>query len=171
MFKKFMKGIALVCVLMLVAGCTVKTYMQDRYRLDQVMKGNAGCLQGTCPERGDYKDTRETFVIEVQTKPRAPKMEETSVTEETIYKSEETYKSETYSAPVQKTVIYKAEESVQAEPVFQNYTIENGDTLQKISKKFYDTYKNWYKIYEANTDVISNPDRVKPGTVIRIPPK
>ena len=49
------------------------------------------------------------------------------------------------------------------------YTIEKDDTLQKISKKFYDSFSQWHRIYEANRAAIKNPDRLKPGTVITIP--
>ena len=54
-------------------------------------------------------------------------------------------------------------------PSFQEYTVQKDDTLQKISKKFYDSYSKWPKIYEANRDVISDPDRIKPGIVLKIP--
>ena len=60
-------------------------------------------------------------------------------------------------------------EEASSEPTFVEYKIEEGDTLQKISKKFYDTYRRWNEIYEANKDVLSSPDRIKPGKVIRIP--
>jgi nucleoid-associated protein YgaU len=52
---------------------------------------------------------------------------------------------------------------------FEEYTIEKNDTLQKISKKFYNTYRKWGQIYEANKDVIPDPDKITPGIVIRIP--
>lgn len=55
--------------------------------------------------------------------------------------------------------------SVQA----QTYTVQKDDTLQKISKKIFGTYGKWYKIYEANKDKISNPNILKPGTVLTIP--
>ena len=44
------------------------------------------------------------------------------------------------------------------------------DTLQKISKKVYGSHGKWTKIYDANKDKIKNPNFVKPGTVITIPP-
>ncbi|MCB9770924.1 MAG: LysM peptidoglycan-binding domain-containing protein, partial [Candidatus Omnitrophica bacterium] len=49
------------------------------------------------------------------------------------------------------------------------YVIQKNDTLQKISKNVYGTYKKWYQIYEANKDIISDPNRIKPGLTIRIP--
>ena len=51
----------------------------------------------------------------------------------------------------------------------ENYTVEKNDTLQKISKKFYGTTKNWPKIYEANKDVLRSPDKLYAGQNLRIP--
>ena len=50
-----------------------------------------------------------------------------------------------------------------------DYEVQKGDTLQKISKKFYDTYRKWPQILEANKDVVKNPNRIKPGMVLQIP--
>lgn len=52
---------------------------------------------------------------------------------------------------------------------FQTYKVQKGDTLWKISRKFYGSGKEWRKIYEANPDILSNPDKVKAGMDIRIP--
>ena len=49
------------------------------------------------------------------------------------------------------------------------YTIEKDDTLQSIAKKFYGSFGKWVKIYNANKDVIADPNRIKPGTKIKIP--
>jgi len=51
----------------------------------------------------------------------------------------------------------------------EKYTVQKGDTLQKISQKFFGTTKKWYKIYEANRDVLKSPDKIYPGQVINIP--
>ena len=56
-----------------------------------------------------------------------------------------------------------------ARPTFRPYTVDKDDTLQKIAKKFYDSYGKWTRIHEANKSVIPNPDRIKPGTVLQIP--
>lgn len=52
---------------------------------------------------------------------------------------------------------------------FQTYTVQKGDTLWSISRKFYGSGSNWRKIFKANQDLISNPDKVKAGTELRIP--
>lgn len=49
------------------------------------------------------------------------------------------------------------------------YTVQKKDTLQKISSKFYGTTKKWKMLYNANTDVLKNPNKVYPGMKIKIP--
>ena len=54
---------------------------------------------------------------------------------------------------------------------FQTYTVLKGDTLWKIANKFYGSGTKWRKIYQANQDTLSDPNRVRVGTKIRIPSK
>ena len=54
-------------------------------------------------------------------------------------------------------------------PRAKSYTVEKGDTLQKISDKFYGTTRKWTEIYEANKDALKHPSRIYPGQVITIP--
>lgn len=52
----------------------------------------------------------------------------------------------------------------------RTYTIESGDTLSKIAKEHLGHASAWRDIFEANRDVIENPDRIFPGQVIKLPP-
>ncbi|MBC7720352.1 MAG: LysM peptidoglycan-binding domain-containing protein, partial [Chitinophagaceae bacterium] len=52
----------------------------------------------------------------------------------------------------------------------QMYTVVSGDTLSKISKAFYDTPNKYTQIFEANRPMLSHPDKIYPGQVLRIPP-
>lgn len=49
------------------------------------------------------------------------------------------------------------------------YTIQKGDTLSGIAKAFYGKASDYPKIFEANREVIKDPDLIYPGQVIRIP--
>lgn len=49
------------------------------------------------------------------------------------------------------------------------YTIESGDTLSKIAEKHYGNASDYTKIFEANREVIGDPDKIYPGQRIRIP--
>lgn len=51
----------------------------------------------------------------------------------------------------------------------ETYTVEEGDTLMRISAKFYGTNRKWRDIREANKTVISTDGRVRAGQVIRLP--
>jgi nucleoid-associated protein YgaU len=56
-----------------------------------------------------------------------------------------------------------------AEPVEQTYTVVSGDSLSKIAKKYYGDAKKWRRIFDANRDIIKNPDLIHPGEVLKIP--
>ncbi len=51
------------------------------------------------------------------------------------------------------------------------YTIVSGDSLSKIAKKFYGNAMDYPKLFEANKEVIKDPDLIYPGQKIRVPPK
>lgn len=51
----------------------------------------------------------------------------------------------------------------------RTYTVSSGDTLSKIAKRFYNDGNEWQRIFNANRDVLSNPDRIVPGQHLRIP--
>lgn len=50
------------------------------------------------------------------------------------------------------------------------YTVESGDTLWKISEAHYGKGARYMEIFEANTPLLSDPNRIYPGQVLRIPP-
>jgi nucleoid-associated protein YgaU len=49
------------------------------------------------------------------------------------------------------------------------YTVVRGDTLSAISKTQYGNANQYMKIFEANKPMLSNPDKIYPGQVLRIP--
>ena len=49
------------------------------------------------------------------------------------------------------------------------YTVQSGDTLSAISKKFYGNANDYMEIYNANRDQLTDPDKIKPGQVLKIP--
>ena len=51
----------------------------------------------------------------------------------------------------------------------KTYTVEDGDTLYGIAKKFYGNIQAWKAIREANKAVISSDNRLKAGDVITLP--
>lgn len=57
------------------------------------------------------------------------------------------------------------------EPEPQYYVIEKGDTLWAIAKKFLGNGNRYPEIFEANKEVILDPDKIFPGQKIIIPTK
>lgn len=58
----------------------------------------------------------------------------------------------------------------QSEPEAQFYTVVRGDNLSKISKQHYGDPNKYMKIFEANKPMLTNPDKIYPGQMLRIPP-
>jgi len=51
----------------------------------------------------------------------------------------------------------------------RTYTVAKGDTLSQIAKQHYGDANTWRRIYDANRDVLKDPDRIFPGQVLKIP--
>lgn len=54
-------------------------------------------------------------------------------------------------------------------PQAKFYTVVSGDTLSKISKEFYADANKYNTIFEANKPMLTHPDKIYPGQVLRIP--
>jgi len=60
-----------------------------------------------------------------------------------------------FTAPVEEEVEY--------------YTVQPGDSLSKIAKEYYGNAMKYPEIFEANREVIKDPDLIYPGQKLRIP--
>jgi LysM repeat protein len=56
-----------------------------------------------------------------------------------------------------------------AEPAAKTYTVKSGDTLSKIAKEFYGNANEYNKIFQANTEKLSSPDKIQVGQELVIP--
>ncbi|ABU76629.1 peptidoglycan-binding protein LysM [Cronobacter sakazakii] len=54
-------------------------------------------------------------------------------------------------------------------PESQFYTVKKGDTLSAISKEVYGDANQYPKIFEANKPMLTSPEKIYPGQVLRIP--
>ena len=61
----------------------------------------------------------------------------------------------------------KARKGANKEAVF--YTVKAGDSLSKIAKKMLGNAMKYPDIFEANTPMLTHPDKIYPGQVLRIP--
>lgn len=162
------------------SGVHLRSYIEDKPRVDQEVSGNQGYLQGKSDELPTRKKkTRKMYVLEISKEAE----EAQDITIETQEKAKPTYE-ESMNLPAQESKpvtnfdtdldIPSFDDESMDMPASQEgqvvqYTVEKDDTLQKISQKFYNSHSKWPKIYEANKDKIKNPDRIKPGIVLSIP--
>ena len=49
------------------------------------------------------------------------------------------------------------------------YVVVSGDSLSKIAQREYGNANQWPRIYEANRDLLKDPDKIYPGQKLRIP--
>lgn len=52
---------------------------------------------------------------------------------------------------------------------FHKHTVQKGDTLGKIAKKYYGKAGAYMQIFEANSDILKNPDSIFPDQELTIP--
>ena len=50
------------------------------------------------------------------------------------------------------------------------YEVKSGDSLSKIAKHEYGDASKWQLIFEANTDILKDPNKIFPGQKLKIPP-
>ncbi|MCM4151272.1 LysM peptidoglycan-binding domain-containing protein [Arenibacter sp. N53] len=63
----------------------------------------------------------------------------------------------------------KANITVADESVYHRHTVKSGESLSKIAKKYYGDPMKYKKIFEANTNILKNPDVIHPDQVLVIP--
>lgn len=173
-----MKGLKIIGLIAFVlcfvlSGCIVRTYESTRDRVDQEISGNRGYLKGSAPssmETPERKTTRTTRVVEIELHPplkfeKVKKGTAEQIADPSSEKTEDSiYGNRGY---ITQSISPEIEES--SAPSIEKYTVQKGDTLQKISQKFFGTTKKWHKIYEANKDSMKGPNKIYPGQVINIP--
>ena len=54
-------------------------------------------------------------------------------------------------------------------PTSQTYTVKPGDSLSKIAKEHLGNGNLYMEIFNANKDVLTDPDKLKPGMVLKLP--
>ncbi|HXF74845.1 MAG TPA: ABC transporter substrate-binding protein [Methylomirabilota bacterium] len=81
--------------------------------------------------------------------------------------------SEDKARPVAKPVPTTSDKALASAPVAkqgaQQYIVKPGDTLSKLAGQFYSAPYKWDKIYQANRDVLKNPDYIYIGMKLVIP--
>ncbi len=193
MNHKFVKYLILLLFVFLGTACSsskiaTRFYAEDKPRVDQEIYGNAGYIMGG-PEEPippPEKKTRKIYILEFSQDVDQP------VPDGTLYERDSKNdkgpgdldlpprkKVKVEPAPAVPKIALpefdemdetsSADTGTSTRDILTEYTVEENDTLQKISKKFYDSYSKWHKIYEVNKSLIKDPNFIKPGIVIKIP--
>ena len=59
--------------------------------------------------------------------------------------------------------------TAERQDIFGEYEVKSGDTLSGIAKKLTHGKLNYNQIFEANRDILHDPDKIKPGQRLKIP--
>lgn len=59
--------------------------------------------------------------------------------------------------------------TVADQSVYHRHTVKSGESLSKIAKQYYGDPMKYKKIFEANTNILKNPDIIHPDQVLVIP--
>lgn len=51
----------------------------------------------------------------------------------------------------------------------ETYTVKAGDSLSKIAKEHLGNANAYMAIFNANRDILTDPDKIKPGMVLKLP--
>ena len=171
-----------------LTGCArITTKVVEKPRVDQEVRGNQGYLQGSAPAAPERKMTRQM----VQTDIEMPTLQELNPWKKPAQGPAEGPAAAVSPPAPSRTVEFTPlpepaparvwEEEPPArivetparvmppQPAGTTYTVQKGDTLQKIASQFYGTSRKWQRIYEANRDVLKSPDRVYPGQELFVP--
>jgi LysM repeat protein len=54
-------------------------------------------------------------------------------------------------------------------PEIKTYTVQPGDSLSKIAKQYYGNASDYMKIFNANKDQLTDPNKIQIGQVLKIP--
>lgn len=63
----------------------------------------------------------------------------------------------------------KANITVADDSVYHRHVVESGESLSLIAKRYYGDPMKYRKIFEANSDLLDNPDLIHPGQELIIP--
>ena len=65
----------------------------------------------------------------------------------------------------------KANITVEDDSVYHRHVVKSGESLSKIAKEYYGDPMKYKAIFEANTNILKNPDVIHPDQVLVIPNK
>ena len=158
-------------IVILLSGCAARTFVADQKSADTLAahpEGNRGYLMGKPPQDLPEAQPRRVPTLEIELGSRNPALEKKAPVESY---QEPVNRNEALASPSREETPVPAVSPVEpaASSLAQKeYTVQSGDTLQKISQKLYGTTKKWHKLYLLNKDILKSPDKIHPGMVIKV---
>jgi len=183
--------VCLVGVAVGLSGCTkISTRVIEKPRLDQKLDaGNRGYIGSGArmPEEPPRKTTRKFLNIDVELptlKELTPwpikaededsnvEIDESAMGDPDVvddWSAESDQRAPVSSRPTQYVppIVKSIETAPIAEPT--TYVVVSGDTLEKIADKVYGDSKKWRVIYDANRDLLDDPNHIYQGNELLIP--
>ena len=165
-------------VVILLSGCMTRTFVAEQKSEDTLAahpEGNRGYLMGKPPQDLPEAKPRMVPTLEIELGSGNPTTEK-----KTFFAPYTPVKDyEVSAAPARNDSVSPSREEAPvpevnpAEPVVsapaqKEYTVQSGDTLQKISQKLYGTTQKWHKLYLLNKDIMKSPDKIHPGMTIKV---
>jgi len=179
---KYIKTVGMaVLVGLFASGCArIQTKVVEKPRVDQELQqggGNRGYLKGSGPAGGPRSATRQMLEtnIELPTGQELNPWRKKKAAEPQNVPAQPVSLPESEPVPSQgwedqgDASMPSVSEPASVPAGGTEYTVQKGDTLQKIAKKFYGNSKKWYRIYKANKGVLKSADKIRPGQKLTIP--
>ena len=148
-----------------VGGCRTATHVAEIPRVDLELEGgNRGYLVGKPPETEarSAQPTRQMVQTDVEIPSLyGPRRSGTSTN------LDELSPPEIDTSDEQRAYMPATGEPEQ----YDTYVVKRGDSLSSIAaqRKIYGTASRWHRIFEANRDILSSPDQLRPGMALKIP--
>jgi len=156
-------------------GQAVKKYMLDngipQERIKIISRGKLDAIAPVTDLVGMAKDRNAQFMVAQVEEVMIPYTGKGTVVEEKGVMVEEPPQPLGSTQIGEGKYLIEKEEQVESEIIVstKEYVVKKGDTLWKIAEDTYGDGKKWKNIYRFNKDVITDPNKLKPGTKLVIP--
>jgi len=142
-----------------LSGCRTAARVTTVPRVDLELAGagNRGYLVGTPPPAGELKTTREMIQADVEIP--------------SFYKPKRGQAAGLGEIASPEMDIDEAGAAPLSPARYDTYVVQKGDTLWTIAKKpeIYGKATYWRRLFDANRDLLSSPDRLKVGMKLKVP--